>query len=114
MDSTFAIQVDSLSKTYRSSLGRRQHEALRGVSLEVKPGRIFGLLGPNGAGKTTLLKVLLGILRPSAGSARILGEEEKATGKAARVLVVMLATCRSVSAFPCIILPIRPSPSTGG
>lgn len=75
MDSTFAIQVDSLSKTYRSSLGRRQHEALRGVSLEVKPGQIFGLLGPNGAGKTTLLKVLLGILRPSAGSARILGEE---------------------------------------
>ncbi len=74
MDSTFAIEVDSLGKTYRSTLGRRQHEALRGVSFNVAPGQIFGLLGPNGAGKTTLLKVLLGIIRPSAGRGRILGE----------------------------------------
>lgn len=49
-------------------------EALRGVSLEVPWGVTFGLLGPNGAGKTTLLRVWLGLTRPDAGTAKILGE----------------------------------------
>jgi ABC-2 type transport system ATP-binding protein len=48
-------------------------EALKGVSIEVEPGEIFGLLGQNGAGKTTLVKILLGITRPTAGAARLLG-----------------------------------------
>ncbi|MDW8263544.1 MAG: ATP-binding cassette domain-containing protein, partial [Phycisphaerales bacterium] len=47
--------------------------ALRGVSLSVAPGQIFGLLGQNGAGKTTLIKILLGIVRPTEGSATVLG-----------------------------------------
>src|SRR5262245_1430067 len=58
------IDVQELRKTYRDGfLGRRRIEALRGVSLRVERGAIFGLLGPNGAGKTTLIKVLLGIVR---------------------------------------------------
>lgn len=69
-----AIELRSLGKTYRDGLlGRRRFEALRGVSLEVQRGEIFGLLGPNGAGKTTLVKLLLGIVRGAAGEARILG-----------------------------------------
>jgi ABC-2 type transport system ATP-binding protein len=48
-------------------------EALRGVSLTVEEGEMFGLLGPNGAGKTTLLSILAGLLDPSAGSARLFG-----------------------------------------
>jgi ABC-2 type transport system ATP-binding protein len=48
--------------------------ALDGVNLEVKPG-IFGFIGPNGAGKTTLLRILLGLLRPDSGNARILGHD---------------------------------------
>lgn len=61
------IDVQHLVKQY----GRI--EALRGVTLAVEPGQIFGLLGQNGAGKTTLVKVLLGIVRPSFGDAHLLG-----------------------------------------
>jgi ABC-2 type transport system ATP-binding protein len=48
-------------------------EALRGVSIAVKPGEVYGLLGPNGAGKSTLIKVLLGIVRKTEGDAELLG-----------------------------------------
>ena len=48
--------------------------ALRGADLTARRGEIYGLLGPNGAGKTTLVKVLLGIVRPTSGAARLLGE----------------------------------------
>jgi ABC-2 type transport system ATP-binding protein len=71
-----AIEVHSLRKTYRDGLfGKRRIEALRGVSLSIPRGEIFGLLGPNGAGKTTLIKVLLGLVDISAGSARMLGKQ---------------------------------------
>src|SRR5437870_10461126 len=74
MTSTPAIEVNSLAKTYRDGLfGRRRVEALKGVSLQVGRGAIFGLLGPNGAGKTTLIKILLGIVRKSGGTATLLG-----------------------------------------
>jgi ABC-2 type transport system ATP-binding protein len=47
--------------------------AVDGVSFEIPPGEVFGFLGPNGAGKTTTLKMLNGLLRPTAGSARVAG-----------------------------------------
>ena len=60
-------------------LGRRflRHEALRGVSLHVPAGSAFALIGANGAGKTTLLRILVNILRPSSGAARVLGKESR-------------------------------------
>jgi ABC-2 type transport system ATP-binding protein len=62
------VVTDRLVKNY----GRIA--ALRGVSLAVNPGEIFGLLGQNGAGKTTLVKILLGITRLTAGAATLLGQ----------------------------------------
>jgi len=68
------ISIDRLTKTYRAGLiGGRSIAALRQVSLQTRRGEIFGLLGPNGAGKTTLIKILLGVIRGSGGSARLLG-----------------------------------------
>ena len=70
----FAIEARDVTKTFRSGwLRRRETAALRGVSLQVERGMIFGLLGPNGAGKTTLLSVLATLLVPDGGEARVLG-----------------------------------------
>ena len=69
-----AIETHDLRKTYvEGVLRRKQQEALKGVSLRVERGEIFGLLGGNGAGKTTFIKLLLGIIRPSGGNATVLG-----------------------------------------
>jgi ABC-2 type transport system ATP-binding protein len=62
------IEIKNLVKQY----GRI--EALKGVSLSVEKGEIFGLLGQNGAGKTTMVKILLGITKPSFGEATMLGQ----------------------------------------
>jgi len=74
------VTIEKLSKTYhtrqRKGLFKSEEklvEALKGVSLEIKPGEIFGLLGPNGAGKTTLIKCLTTLLLPTAGEAWING-----------------------------------------
>ena len=72
-DPSIAVQVTELRKRYGGGLFGRAVEALRGVSFEVPKGQIFGLLGPNGAGKTTIIKVLLGIVRPSGGTATFAG-----------------------------------------
>jgi len=70
----FAIEAEGLRKTYSDGVVfRRRFEALKGISLRVRRGEIFGLLGPNGAGKTTFLKILLGVIRKSGGSASLLG-----------------------------------------
>ena len=66
------IEIEGLDKTYYGMFGKSV-PALRGVDLEVERGQAFGLLGPNGAGKTTLVKVLLGLVKRTAGSARLLG-----------------------------------------
>ncbi|HRC56640.1 MAG: ABC transporter ATP-binding protein [Myxococcales bacterium] len=73
--SALAIEVRGLEKTYRTPFRRRKVEALRGVSFSVERGRVFGFLGPNGAGKTTTIRVLMGLIRPSAGSCRIMGHD---------------------------------------
>jgi ABC-2 type transport system ATP-binding protein len=71
-----AVDARDLRKTFQSGwLKRRRTEALRGASLQVQQGQIFGLLGPNGAGKTTLLSILATLLIPDSGSAHLLGHD---------------------------------------
>jgi ABC-2 type transport system ATP-binding protein len=62
-----AIAIDGLTKDYGA------HRALDGLNLQVERGEIFGFLGPNGAGKTTTIRLLLDLIRPTSGGARILG-----------------------------------------
>jgi ABC-2 type transport system ATP-binding protein len=69
-----AIEILGLEKTYSVGFWRqRPKRALKPLHLTVEQGEIFGFLGPNGAGKTTTLKMLMGLVFPSGGSARILG-----------------------------------------
>jgi ABC-2 type transport system ATP-binding protein len=67
MDTQTTIESQGLTKKFGKT------EALSGVGLEVPDGAIYALVGANGAGKTTLIKLLMNILRPTAGSARVLG-----------------------------------------
>jgi ABC-2 type transport system ATP-binding protein len=64
---TPAIELQQLSKRYGPTIG------IDGLDLRVEPGEAFGFLGPNGAGKTTTIRCLVGLLRPTAGQARVLG-----------------------------------------
>jgi ABC-2 type transport system ATP-binding protein len=71
---TLAIDAHDVTKTFRSGWPRRRETAaLRGATLTVERGTIFGLLGPNGAGKTTLLSILATLLVPDGGQAQVLG-----------------------------------------
>jgi ABC-2 type transport system ATP-binding protein len=72
--SALAIDVRDLKKTYLTPFRRKRVEALRGVSFSVERGHIFGFVGPNGAGKTTTIRTLMGLIRPSSGSATLLGQ----------------------------------------
>lgn len=68
------IEIDNLTYDYHAGFWRKRPvRALDGLSLAVEAGEVFGFLGPNGAGKTTAFKVLMGMIRPAAGTARILG-----------------------------------------
>jgi ABC-2 type transport system ATP-binding protein len=71
-----AIEILGLEKIYRVGFWRKRPKtALLPLNLSVEEGEIFGFLGPNGAGKTTTLKLLMGLIFPTAGSARILGRD---------------------------------------
>ena len=83
---TVAIEIQNLTKDYEVGFWRkRKVRALDGLSLRVEPGQIFGFLGANGAGKTTTLKLLMGLIYPTGGTARILGRDIGDTSMHARI-----------------------------
>jgi ABC-2 type transport system ATP-binding protein len=86
------VEALDLHRTYRTSTGtlRRKWknvEAVRGVSFEIQEGELFGLLGPNGAGKTTTIKMLITLLIPTKGTARVLGHDVVKDAREVRRLI---------------------------
>jgi ABC-2 type transport system ATP-binding protein len=80
-----AVWTRGLAKNYD------EVEAVRGIDFEVAPGEVFGFLGPNGAGKSTTMRLLLDLIRPTAGSARVLGLDAHAESLEIRRRVGFLA-----------------------
>jgi ABC-2 type transport system ATP-binding protein len=68
-DGALAVETEGLVKAFGET------RAVDGIDLAVRPGTVFGVLGPNGAGKTTMLRMLATLLRPDAGTARVLGHD---------------------------------------
>jgi ABC-2 type transport system ATP-binding protein len=81
LDGACAVETRGLVKRYGAET------ALHGVDLQVPEGSIYVLIGPNGAGKTTTLKILLDLVRPTAGSAYVLGMDTRTRGPAVRAQI---------------------------
>src|SRR5205809_5948021 len=80
------IEIDRLTKEYEAGfLRKRKNRALDTLSLKVEKGQIFGFLGANGAGKTTTLKLLMRLIFPTSGTARILGRDISDVSMHARI-----------------------------
>jgi ABC-2 type transport system ATP-binding protein len=80
---TFALETSGLGKTYGSGAGAVH--SLQALDLSIPRGGVYGILGPNGAGKSTLLRLVLGLVKPSRGSFRLLGEATTSIGVLRRV-----------------------------
>lgn len=70
-----AVEVLGLSKQFPAAFRGTPITAVRDLNLRVEPGQVYGLLGPNGSGKSTTLKIILGLVSPTRGSAKIFGRE---------------------------------------
>jgi ABC-2 type transport system ATP-binding protein len=88
--STLAIEASGLMKSFGSV------RAVDGVDLAVRSGSVYGVLGPNGAGKTTTIRMLATLLRPDAGSARVLGHDIVDAADAVRGIVSLTGQLASV------------------
>ena len=74
------IEIENLIKDFREDFWKKKRNALSGVTFSVSDGTIYGFLGPNGSGKTTTIKILMGLLFPTSGSAKILGHDISEVG----------------------------------
>jgi ABC-2 type transport system ATP-binding protein len=99
-----AIEVKDLRKTFIShkkklfrKTEKKEFKAVDGVDFKIFRGEIFGLLGPNGAGKTTIIKMITGLLRPTSGNVKVMGEDvDKEPTKALQKIGTVLAGDRSI------------------
>jgi ABC-2 type transport system ATP-binding protein len=90
VNTTLAIEATGLAKSFGET------RAVDGVDLAVPRGAVYGVLGPNGAGKTTTIRILATLLRPDAGSARVLGHDVVSEADAVRGLVTLTGQLASV------------------
>ena len=89
-DGALAVETEGLVKAFGET------RAVDGIDLAVRPGTVFGVLGPNGAGKTTMLRMLATLLRPDAGTARVLGHDVVRDADAVRSSVSLTGQFASV------------------
>ncbi len=82
-----AIRISGMEKVYRAQSGQPPLRALRGVSLDIPQGSIFGLLGPNGAGKSTLINILAGLVVKTGGTVAINGHDLDSAWRQARLSI---------------------------
>jgi len=83
----YALEIRDLRKVYPARGGEAEKEALKGVSLAIPRGSIFGLLGPNGAGKSTLINILAGLVNKTAGSVHIWGFDQDTNPRMSRASI---------------------------
>ena len=79
MEQVAALTIENLSYAYRGNWSIKRKPALYNLSLEIQQGESFGFLGHNGAGKTTTIKCILNLVRPTAGSIKIFGQDAHQT-----------------------------------
>lgn len=94
MGSAVAIEVSHLSKVYEGKV-----TAVEDITFQVSQGEVFGLLGPNGAGKTTTMRVLITVLRPSGGTARVLGMDVVEQATQVRQIIGYVPQERAIDRF---------------
>lgn len=87
MPPIYAIDAVDLRKTYAAQGNAPEKEALKGVSLQVPVGSVFGLLGPNGAGKSTFINILAGLVLKSAGNVKIWGFDQDVNPRMSRASI---------------------------
>ncbi|WP_243300720.1 ABC transporter ATP-binding protein [Geothrix oryzisoli] len=96
------IQLSEVHKSFtvkdRKTRLTKRIDAVRGISLEVRPGEIYGLLGPNGAGKSTTLRMIAGLMEPDTGTIHVCGHETRQRPEAVRGCLGYLSTDMGVYA----------------
>ena len=84
-DRDIVVETIGLTKVFKDFWGRAKVKAVDDLHLQIRRGEVFGLLGPNGSGKTTTIKMLLGLLYPTRGQARIFGKDPSDVAVKARI-----------------------------
>ena len=74
-----AVSIADVHKSFPGHWGRGGVYAVKGVSLRIPEGGVYGLIGPNGSGKSTVMKLLVGLLAPDAGSCSVFGQPATAS-----------------------------------
>ncbi len=94
-----AISLTDLVKTYRGSAKKPEKQALKGITLDIPRGSIFGLLGPNGAGKSTLINIRAGLVYKTSGTAKIWGYDTETQSRMARSSIGVVPQELNLDAF---------------